>query len=302
MMIAKKYFLKSAGMFAVCFVVLVVASFSARAQEYDEFSFDYGMEDVSAPAYDAVPAYDSMPAYNPTHGFDQDFGIADASTPDLVQPMPLTLNENTSFVAVSELDIAGVFLGMTFEDAHTLFFRSNSLYAPRRKNAIVYSIPKDWRYSLDYECRQQKIIIPAELEKCINSLAKSRGLLYASEMHLARESTGETIEVNFTSNASGNKVWRVVYNNDADVVEGGAAKFQDQREKKLLSFWQGVLDKYGAPNSGPDKWISSDNSFDPMMVAYYGRLELTDHGMSAMDVAENASRSREHFRAKPYAF
>ena len=126
--------------------------------------------------------------------------------------------------------------------------------------------------------------------------------MYASELHLVRERTGETIVVYFTSNASDNVVWRVLYNNDVNDIEGDNEKFADQREKKILAFWQGVLDKYGAPNSGTDKWISTNNAYDPMMTAYYGSLDLVDMGRYSSDVAKNIQAARENFQAKPYAF
>ena len=215
---------------------------------------------------------------------------------------PAELNPGAGFVGVMQFDIAGIMLGMDFASVYNQFFRARSLYTPRRNNAIVYSIPRDWKNNLDYECRQQKIFAPAALSRCINSMARQRGLLYASEMHLLRESTGETISVYFTSNTTDNVVWRVEYNNDVDKLEGDDPKFEDQREKKILAFWQGVLDKYNQPNSGNDRWISSDNTFDPMMTAYYGRLELTNYGLNAYDAAENFRLSRENFRAKPYFF
>ncbi|MCL2017251.1 MAG: hypothetical protein FWG80_00545 [Alphaproteobacteria bacterium] len=231
-----------------------------------------------------------------------DGAIEDSGDLEFNTTGPLFLNENTSFADVIRMDIAGVWLGMPFQEVHTLFFRKGSLYAPRKHNSIVYTMSKDWKYNLDYECRQQNIVAPTLLANCVNSFAKKRGLLYASELHLARESTGETIVVYFTSNASDNVVWRVIYQNDADVIEGDAEKFADQRDKKILAFWQGVLDKYGAPNSGDDKWISSDNAFDPMMTAFYGRLELADEGLRARDAALNFQSARENFRAKPYSF
>jgi hypothetical protein len=83
---------------------------------------------------------------------------------------------------------------------------------------------------------------------------------------------------------------------------GDGDKFEDQRQKKILSFWAGVLDKYGAPNSGTDKWISSNNAYDPMMTAYYGALELVDNGRNANDAAKNVIDSRINFPAKAYAF
>ena len=94
----------------------------------------------------------------------------------------------------------------------------------------------------------------------------------------------------------------MVYKNDVDELEGSAEKFENQRQKKILAFWQNVLDKYGAPNSGTDKWITTSNAYDPMMTAYYGALDLVDQGRNASDQAKNINDARENFKAKPYAF
>ena len=230
-----------------------------------------------------------------------EFAITDSGDSDLLLD-GLDINLGAEAVAVSGFDIAGVMLGMDFDDVQTLFRDAGGLYSLRPKNSIVYSIHKDWKYNLDYECRQNGIFVPAELEQCVRTLAKNRGLLYASEMHLIRENTGETLDVFFTSNATDNVVWRVVYKNDVDVLEGDNEKFINQRNKKILVFWQNVLDKYGAPNSGSDKWASSDNAYDPMMTAYYGALDLVDNGRNATDESKNIQQARENFKAKPYAF
>ena len=226
------------------------------------------------------------------------FAITDSDDND-VTVGSVAMDVGATPANVGAFDIAGIMLGMGFDDIHTLFFHNGGLYAPRKKDSIIYTIAQEWKYNLDYECRQQQAYNPSELEKCITSLARNRGLLYASQLHLERAATGETITVYFTSNATDNVVWRVVYNND---LEGDADKFSNQREKKILKFWQDVLDKYGAPNAGGDTWVSSNNSYDPMMTAYYGALDLVDNGRNASDAAKNVQAARENFRAKNYAF
>ncbi|MDR3208323.1 MAG: hypothetical protein LBT45_00555 [Rickettsiales bacterium] len=250
--------------------------------------------------------------HRPLHAEDE-FGLGDddalpegvvinATGIELGQIEAVVLNEDMDYADVENMDISGAMLGMPFEDIQTLFFKTKTLYTPRKDNSIIYTIATDWRYNLDYECRQQGVIVPDKLEKCVLSLARARGLLYPSELRLARPSTGETIDIYFTSNATDNVVWKIVYNNDANETEGAGAKFENQREKKILAFWENVLEKYAAPNSGNDKWVSSDNSFDPMMTAYYGRLELTDLGLAGRDAALNVKQSKENFRPKPYSF
>lgn len=258
----------------MCFLSLCIGIFSVGIcfAEEDEFSFD-------------------------------NFAIVEDSFEDGdINLDKVSLNSDADVVNVRQFDIAGIMLGMSYDEVNNLFFSGSGLYAPRKKNSIIYTINKDWKYNLDYECRQNKIYQPEKLEKCIYSLARNRGLLYVSEIHLERQFTGETIDVYFTSNATDNVVWKIVYNNDVNTVEGANEKFENQREKKILAFWQGVLDKYGTPNSDEDKWISSENAFDPMMQAYYGQLVLSDNGLNANDVANNIQTARENFQAKPYAF
>ncbi len=244
----------------------------------------------------------SMPTIANASAFEMDdYAIVDSADADITTE-EVELNSDADVANVASFDIAGVMLGMSFDDVQTLFFKNKGLYSPRKQNSIIYTMHNDWKYNLDYECRNQGIVIPSELEKCINSLARNRGLLYASELHLLRENTGETVVIYFTSNATDNLVWRIVYNNDVNEQEGDAEKFARQRENKILAFWQSVLDKYGAPNSGTDKWISSTNAYDPMMTAYYGALDLIDNGRNASDHAKNIQTARENFKAKPYAF
>ena len=139
----------------------------------------------------------TAPAFCADDDFDFDnFAITESGNSDLTMS-DVSLNSGANPITVNNFDIAGIMLGMSYDDVETLFLKTKGgLYSLREKDAIVYSIQKEWKYNLDYECRQQGIVIPAELKQCIYTLARDRGLLYAAEMHLVRENTGETIQTN----------------------------------------------------------------------------------------------------------
>ncbi|MCL2758421.1 MAG: hypothetical protein FWE64_03820, partial [Alphaproteobacteria bacterium] len=295
---------KASMLYALCSMLFVCGFAANDANAFGDFG-DWGDDtfiDTHAAPDPWSPTVEPWDAGFADHDIFADETITVTDELDLTVAMPVALNPGSDFADVMRFDIAGAMLGMDFEAVHNLFFRMPSLYAPRKQNSIVYSIPRDWQINLDYECRMQGIFVPAQLTNCINTLAQRRGLMYASEVHLVRESTGETVTVHFTSNLTDNIVWRVMYDNDIDVVEGEADKFQDQRDRRRFAFWRSVLDKYGAPNSGEDRWISSDNTFDPMMVAYFGRLDLMNAGIRAMDAAENFRTAQENFKTRPYSF
>ncbi len=267
-------------LFFVCSWFVCVVSY---AQADDAFNYE---------EFNTTDEYDN---------FDEYAIDTDANADVACSVTNVSINSGDKPVAVQSFDIAGIMLGMNFDEVQ-MIARENGLYTNRPKNSVVYSIHPDWKYNLDYECRRNGIYAPAKLDACIKSLARNRGVMYAAELHLVRDVTGETIDVYFTSNATDNVAWKIVYKNDVDEMPGDGEKFANQRDKKIWSWWQNVLDKYGNPNAGTDKWASSDNAFDPMMTAYYGELELADCGRNAEDSSANMQSATDNFAAKSYAF
>ena len=274
----------------IIYALCLLIPYSVQADPFFDTDWD-------APAPVAAAAFDFG-----NHDIFADEIITTADELDLSLMTPVHLNPGARNLDVMSFDIAGVMLGQPFDVVFNQFRNRQSLYQLRARNAVVFSISRDWKHNLDYECRQRNIFAPRQLANCVNSLARARGLLYASELHLERPATGERIVVYFTSHATGNIVWRVVYTNNVDDLPGEHERFHAQRESRIATWWSAVLDKYGEPNSGTDRWISADNTFEPMMSAWFGRLELTDLGLNAYDAAENFQNARENFPALPYFF
>ena len=109
----------------MCFLVLINATVN--------FSF--------ADEYDAFYEDDDLSEFAIVDDVDND---ADDMNLDMV-----TLNPGADVVNVRQFDIAGIMLGMNYDEINNLFFTNGGLYAPRRNNSIVYTINKDLKYNLD---------------------------------------------------------------------------------------------------------------------------------------------------------
>ena len=76
------------------------------------------------------------------------FAITDSEDSDILVD-EVALNMDADVANVGDFDLAGIMLGMSFDDVYTLFFKTKGLYAPRQNNSIIYTIHPDWKYNLD---------------------------------------------------------------------------------------------------------------------------------------------------------
>ena len=76
----------------------------------------------------------------------EDYAIVDSEEVDITTD-GVVLNMDADAANVSSFDIAGIMLGMSFDDVQTLFFDNRGLYTPRKKNSIIYTIHNDWKYN-----------------------------------------------------------------------------------------------------------------------------------------------------------
>ncbi|MDR0726893.1 MAG: hypothetical protein LBF37_02410, partial [Rickettsiales bacterium] len=78
----------------------------------------------------------------------ENFAIVDSGDADIITDS-VSLDLDAASANVGSFDIAGIMLGMPFDDVQTLFFKTKSLYVPRKKDSIIYTMHKDWKYNLD---------------------------------------------------------------------------------------------------------------------------------------------------------
>ena len=129
------------------FVMMITSTVVADEFDFDDFGdADYGVND----------SFDNYTIE--TGNSDGELGCAMTT---------VAINGDAAPLAVGNFDISGIMLGMNFDEVQ-MVVRENGLYTNRPKDAVVYSMHPDWKYSLDYECRQQNVFIPEKLNQCIN--------------------------------------------------------------------------------------------------------------------------------------
>ncbi|MBO7645028.1 MAG: hypothetical protein J6S57_01830, partial [Alphaproteobacteria bacterium] len=94
----------------ICFIVLLISVFSTSCVVAGDDDFDF-----------------------------DNFAIVDDDQSD-INIDTVSLNSDADVVNVRQFDIAGIMLGMSYDEVNNLFFTNSGLYAPRKKNSVIYTI------------------------------------------------------------------------------------------------------------------------------------------------------------------
>jgi len=244
-------------------VLFMLMSVPLFAQEYDDFAPDYDLDD-----------YEEFQEY----GADE-------------------VREGTND-RVRIFDISGVMLDMEMEAVREAM--------KERKYALKDTenyIPEFFRFNYDAQCRARGILVPDALANCIDALGKSEKMRYVSRLAFERPDTKEKIEIFFTSPLTKSRVWKIDYRNDVDDKPGPSMNFQYQREERRRAFWFSVINKYGEPNVGQNRWVlDASNEFSPNLKAFFGRLILENQQMNLADAFEAQREARRTFKFREYTF
>lgn len=205
---------------------------------------------------------------------------------------------------VQVFDIAGVILGSSYqyvvEDAV-----KQSGYKIEKEDTRY---PKFFEYNYNYECRKSKEQTPTQIQKCTRDMAAQNKQIYTNYMKLVKDSTGEEVELYFTSNQTENVVYQIIYQNDADKIEGIGEAYDYQRQEKLRRFLLKVYDKFGNPNivdteNASQIWASDpSNPKKPTMRIYYGKIVIEDLSLFEQDELLSKEMAQKTFKAKDYDF
>lgn len=209
------------------------------------------------------------------------------------------IDENAEPPLVQTFDIIGITLEATYPYI-------KSFVLPKSGYTVVDAetvIPELYKYNYEYTCRQKGAKTPKAIEGCIQGLAQKNKMSYLQKLKLKRFKTGEEVEIFFTSPLTKNLVYKVIYRNDANEIEGLQMTHVYQKNAKIRLFWDSVVEKYGNPNVSPASWFSDPS--DPnqaSMTAFYGKLKLENMALYAEDQAELKTSAHKEFQVKDYRF
>ena len=197
----------------------------------------------------------------------------------------------------SVFDISGVMLRMDLKQVE----RTLENRGFKRVNA-VFGIPNFIKWRNEETCRLQGIVGYERLDSCVISLAKKEGHQYLKHLKFAKFDSKEEIDVYFTSNFTGNKVYKIVYKSTIASITGNSPKAIYLRNIKVYDFWKKISQKYGDPdNKTTVTWgLGGDK---PYLKAFStGNLLLEDPMFKEMDHVRMSLEDQRFINSDFYNF
>ena len=196
----------------------------------------------------------------------------------------------------SVFDISGIMLRMDL--AQVLEAMKKRGY---RKTSAQMEIPNFIRWRYDEQCRNKGAVGYERSASCVVKLAKKNNYQYVQHISFNNFQTKESIDVFLTSNFTGNKVYRVMYQTDAANIKGNGPKAEYLRNLKIFDFWKKINQKYGKPDN-PDRVIWGLGENKPSLQAATGRLILHDPMLLELDYSRMAREDQKFMNTATYTF
>lgn len=196
----------------------------------------------------------------------------------------------------SVFDISGIMLRM--DDTQVMDAMQRRSY---QKTSEHLEIPNFIRWRFEEQCRNQGIVGYERIANCVVLLAKKNNYQYVQRMSFNNFHTKESIDVYFTSNFTGHRVYRIMYETSAANITGSGAKADYLRNIKVYDFWKKINQKYGAPdNKEQILWGLGENK--PTLQAATGKLVLNDPMLLELDYTRMSREDQKFMNTDVYTF
>lgn len=196
----------------------------------------------------------------------------------------------------SVFDIAGVMLRMDKIQVTEALQRRGY-----QKTYEHMEIPNFIRWRYEEQCRNQGVVGFERIGNCVILLSKKNNYQYVQQMTFNNFRSKESMEVFYTSNFTGNKVYRIIYHTEAANVFGSGAKADYLRNIKIFDFWKKINQKYGAPDNREQvTWGLGHNK--PSLQARTGKLILEDPMLLELDYTRMSREDQKFMNTAVYTF
>ena len=196
----------------------------------------------------------------------------------------------------SVFDISGVMLRMNVKQ--TVEAMQKHGY---RRTSEKYEIPNFIRWRYEEQCRNQGVVGYERTEACVISMAQKNNYQYVEQMMFGNFHTKESMTVYFTSNFTGNKAYRIIYQTEAMNIKGKGAKADYLRNIKIFDFWKKINQKYGAPDN-KEQVIWGLGEDKPYLQAANGKLMLYDPMLLELDYTRMSREDQRFMNTDVYTF
>jgi hypothetical protein len=196
----------------------------------------------------------------------------------------------------SVFDVSGVMLRMNTKQADEALTKRGY-----KKTAEKFEIPNFIRWRFEEMCRGQGVVGYERLESCVVQMSKKNNYLYIQHQNYNNFRTQESVELFYTSNFTGNKVYRIAYHSEAANIKGNSAKANYLRNIKIYDFWKQINQKYGVPdNQEQVVWGLGENK--PYLKASTGYLLLADPMLVELDYTRMSREDQKFMNTGYYTF
>lgn len=196
----------------------------------------------------------------------------------------------------SVFDVSGIMLRMNLTQVEKAMLSRGF-----KKISQKLEIPNFIKWRNEEKCRGNGVVGFERLSNCVVEISKKANHQYVETAKYANFKTKEEVSVNFTSNFTNNKVYRVMYKSISPRVTGSGQKAQYLRNIKVYDFWRRINQKYGAPDNKDEvTWGLGGNS--PYLKASTGFLVLEDPMLRELDFTRMSREDQRFLHTDLYNF
>ena len=183
---------------------------------------------------------------------------------------------------VREFDLSGFSLGMSAEEV--LQMAKQKGFAPVKYKK---SLPLFQTTYYEALCREQGIHMPDRVRACIREYGQKNQQDYIEVLTLAKKATREFLHFKFTSPATDNGAWEIIYQNKGDNSLNFTYKNLSKKLNRKEAFFNAVFAKYGYPDDNKQLlWGTPQDAYMQVSMtgtAYDATIKLTDVRLSNED-------------------